>query len=559
MKNIKNYKTIDDYNIEKDMLVKPNVSLVDNDNSIHYNEDYFEITIESLSKFKLNIYFTKLDYDNNEPSYIFDGVQGSNTVSFNHKIYNIETTSIINSIIYPRGTCFTKVIVKGDIIYPLALFSFFANRNNIVLDFSKLNPTSIITLETMFYSYSRYSEQLPLDVTGLCTKLVTSLNNVFNTCIYLKHITGIGTWDTSCVKTFRNAFNTITSIDNLDDVNLLDTSNCESFAGTFKKFACSKNSINLSNLNTKKAATLNSMFNYSLLQSIYGAENWDVSSCTDFAYMCSYLDTTRVLNYINCSTWNMVNALNCTYMFYNYIGTVLDLSKWSLPKVTDLSGILMNASNLETIDVHNWNPINNKTLFLAFGRNGGTSVPVIMNTKSINISNWDNNELLIMAGTFQYLPLEDINISNFKTPKVTNMDYTFTKCINLKELDLSSMITRYVTTMNGMFKNCISLTKLNICNFDTTSLINNTDMFLNCNSIHEFILGRNFFNSVTITTYSFKDLINWTESLSIANLVDCIPQTTTAKTIVLSPNTSAMLTDSQRAIIVSKNWTISVA
>jgi surface protein len=50
--------------------------------------------------------------------------------------------------------------------------------------------------------------------------------------------------------------------------------------------------------------------------------------------------------------------------------------------------------------------------------------------------------------------LEELDVSNFDTSKVTNMRCMFYNCENLDELDLSDFSTRNVTDMHGMFLNC---------------------------------------------------------------------------------------------------------
>ena len=50
------------------------------------------------------------------------------------------------------------------------------------------------------------------------------------------------------------------------------------------------------------------------------------------------------------------------------------------------------------------------------------------------------------------------------------MDELFYNCISLQSLDLSNFITSNVTNMNKMFYNCNSLIKLNLSNFITSQV-----------------------------------------------------------------------------------------
>ena len=50
--------------------------------------------------------------------------------------------------------------------------------------------------------------------------------------------------------------------------------------------------------------------------------------------------------------------------------------------------------------------------------------------------------------------LEELNLANFNTNKVTSMEYIFIKCTSLKELNLTNFNTNNVIFMNYMFSGC---------------------------------------------------------------------------------------------------------
>ena len=50
--------------------------------------------------------------------------------------------------------------------------------------------------------------------------------------------------------------------------------------------------------------------------------------------------------------------------------------------------------------------------------------------------------------------LRELNLSNFNTNNVTDMECMFEKCSSLKELNLSNFNTNNVTQMIGMFFGC---------------------------------------------------------------------------------------------------------
>ena len=52
----------------------------------------------------------------------------------------------------------------------------------------------------------------------------------------------------------------------------------------------------------------------------------------------------------------------------------------------------------------------------------------------------------------------------------------FKECSSLKQLDLSNFKTNHVTNMNGMFMNCRNLKELNISNFFIFNSSNDVDI-----------------------------------------------------------------------------------
>ena len=56
----------------------------------------------------------------------------------------------------------------------------------------------------------------------------------------------------------------------------------------------------------------------------------------------------------------------------------------------------------------------------------------------------------------------------------------FEGCSSLTELNLSNFNTNNVTNMQSIFKECSSLTELNLSNFNTNNVTNMENMFEGC-------------------------------------------------------------------------------
>ena len=102
------------------------------------------------------------------------------------------------------------------------------------------------------------------------------------------------------------------------------------------------------------------------------------------------------------------------------------------------------------------------------------------NIRDIDLSNFDTSRVTDMNYMFWNMhSLTSLNLSNFNTSKVTNMSSMFYNMRNLTSLDLSNFDTSNVTNMKAMFHNSWSLTSLNLSNFDTSKVKYMESMFDN--------------------------------------------------------------------------------
>ena len=93
--------------------------------------------------------------------------------------------------------------------------------------------------------------------------------------------------------------------------------------------------------------------------------------------------------------------------------------------------------------------------------------------------------------------LTKVDLSNFDTSNVTNMEKMFYECSALTELDVSNFNTSNVTDMGYMFDGCRSLTELDVSNFDTSNVTNMNNMFYGCRTLTELDVSK--FNTSKIT------------------------------------------------------------
>ena len=101
-----------------------------------------------------------------------------------------------------------------------------------------------------------------------------------------------------------------------------------------------------------------------------------------------------------------------------------------------------------------------------------------------------------------------LNLSNFNTSLVANMDSMFYYCSSLTELDLSYFDTSTVIKMGGMFGECSSLISLNLSNFITSSITEMDYMFDGCTSLTFLDLSNFDTSSITTMDSIFSNCLN---------------------------------------------------
>ena len=93
--------------------------------------------------------------------------------------------------------------------------------------------------------------------------------------------------------------------------------------------------------------------------------------------------------------------------------------------------------------------------------------------------------------------LINIDLSNFNTQKVINMDSMFYRCKSLTNIDLSNFNTQIVNNMRSMFSGCESLINIDLSNFNTQNVNNMALMFCRCKSLTKIDLSN--FKTLNVT------------------------------------------------------------
>ena len=164
------------------------------------------------------------------------------------------------------------------------------------------------------------------------------------------------------------------------------------------------------------------------------------------------------------------------------------------------------------------------------------------NLTSLDLSNFDTSKVTNMQGMFEHMRnLTALNLSNFNTSKVTDMNSMFHDMFKLTSLDLSNFDTSKVTDMGAMFYEMRNLNTINLSNFDTSRVTNMGNMFSYMTGITTLDLS-NFDTSQVTNMYGmFSFMYNLTtlnlssfDTSQVTNMYGMFSSTSNLTTLNLS-------------------------
>ena len=227
----------------------------------------------------------------------------------------------------------------------------------------------------------------------------------------------------------------------------------------------------------------------------------DTSKVTDMSYMfynCSNLTSLDLSSFDTSNVTNMSNMFNiCTKLLS------IDVSNFNTSKVTDMSYMFSNCK-MTTIDVSNFNTSKVTNMKYMFN--------MCSNLTSLDLSNFNTSNVTDMSNMFyECTKLTTIDgLSEFVTNNLTNMSWMFYNCYRITALDLSSFDTSKVTDMSNMFDSCTNLTSLDLSSFNTSIVTNMKAIFYSCSKLTSLDLSNWNTGNVTNMSKMFQNCTNLT-------------------------------------------------
>ena len=314
------------------------------------------------------------------------------------------------------------------------------------IDFSSFDTENMISMNAMFYSCTKLET---LDLSSFATPKMVTMSNAFSNCENLKTIYVSSAFTTDKVTLDYWLFD---RCDNLPNFNPANTGKEMAHTGaggyltaataSWVRWDAPTGTLSFHRSGTKPAGD-------NIYELQYGnRQDWNAHAAEikKVIFKAGFRDETHT----TCSNW----FNGCTNLT-----SIEGIENLNTSKVTDMSGMFAQCSNLETLD----------------------------------LSHFNTEKVTTMAQMlYGCTKLHDLNISNFNTENVTNMYEMFNGCSSLNTLDLSHFNTRYVRTdgMNYMFNGCSSLSSLDVSNFTTDKNSMQLDgLFKGCSSLQTLDLS----------------------------------------------------------------------
>ncbi|MCA1343429.1 bacterial Ig-like domain-containing protein [Lactiplantibacillus pentosus] len=474
-------------------------------------------------------------YSPNNPDQTFDT---SNVTNMSHMFTRCDAlgnldvsgfmTSKVTNMSHMFEYCYatTLDVANFDTSQVTDMQAMFNNAVHVkTLDLSNFDTHLITNMDNMFTNCeSLTSLILP---THFVDQQVTSMKQMFTNCATLTSIDLVDDFDTRNVTNMDQLFSGCQKLTSLD-VSQLDTSHITNMADFFNDCESLTNIEGLTHLNTASVTTMANMFSNCRSLTALDLSNFETSRVTTMANMfnncaslpaldVSSLDTSQVVNMANmfagCAALSALdttplkttNVTNMSGMFKGDRALVsLDISKLGTGQVTTMSHMfedvfadqkVQSFTGLEKLDTSN---VTDMSYMFA-----GFFLPVAM---SLNLVNFDTRKVLNMQGMFKgYVNFKDNYLSYLQTGNVTDMSYMLSGLVNHTQftwsnnLDTHSVTTMaymfsdspdmetfvwkqqlsmdQVTDMQGMFANDIALVHVDFDQFDTSQVTDMTAMF----------------------------------------------------------------------------------
>ena len=395
------------------------------------------------------------------------------------------------------------------------------------LDLLGFNTANVTQMSSMF---NKCSSLRSLDLSSFNTRKVTQMKNMFEGCTNLESI-NLSSFDTENMTHMTAMFSSCTKLETLDLSSFATPkmvtmsnafSNCENLKTIYVSSAFTTDKVtldywlfdgcdnlpNFNSANTGKEMAHTGEGGY-LTAATASWVRWDAPTGTLSFHRSGTKpvgDNIYELQYGNRQDWNAHAAeikkvifkagfrdethTTCSNWFNGCtnLTSIEGIENLNTSKVTDMSGMFAQCSNLETLDLSHFNTEKVTTMAQMFY--GCTKL------HNLNISSFNTENVTNMYEMFYGCSsLNTLDLSHFNTRYVRKdgMNYMFNGCSSLSSLDVSNFTTdKNSMQLDGLFKGCSSLQTLDLSSFSTGGASSVTDMFDGCSALRTIYVSNLF-------------------------------------------------------------------
>ncbi len=341
--------------------------------------------------------------------------------------------------------------------------------------------------------FSALSKVVEMDLRGLDTSNVTTMNNMFYICNNLESL-NLSSFNTSKVTSMQTFLysNKLKSL----DLSSFDTSNVTNMNQMFG-YCENITKLDLSNFDTSNVTDMSQMFwQDAMLKAIIVSSDFKVDQVTESEDMftgCSSLkgckgttisENTENISYARIDNppdnpgyfsdvyYAQVSGMNSSDLKYDNLSSLITALTGNEAQNKNITITLLSKTKAEDIG----NPTTEGTIAYAIKNSTAASISLIVPAETYIKLNADSSSMFEMCTT-----LISADLTGFDTSEVTNMDTMFGGCENIQTIDISGFNTSKVTRMNGMFILCTELESIYVSSsFNMGYVTNDTAMFGSC-------------------------------------------------------------------------------
>ncbi|MEK3544883.1 BspA family leucine-rich repeat surface protein [Lactobacillus crispatus] len=370
------------------------------------------------------------------------------------------------------------------------------------LDLSNWKPLKVTNMAAMFKGCSGL-KSITLNW-GTNTQSVQNFSEMFSGDSSLTEVNGLSGWNVSNATDFRWMFTNDTSLTEINGLSGWDVSNATQLSNMFSGDSSLK-SMDLSNWKTSKVTDLSNLFNGDTALQTVNMSNMDLRNVNNFNFM--FIGATS-LSKIDFRNTRFLDSDKIQSYYFNSTNPIVELS--GAQKVPKFLFDMLKSSKAKTIDLRNTSLASNITdLSTAFYNDQAV--------EEIDMTGFDTSHITDMNHMFANCSaLTSLNLSwGGNTKNVKNFAWMFANDNNLQTIDgIGEWNVSNATDMNHMFSDDTALTNLDLSNWKPLKVTNMATMFKGCSGLKSITLN---WGTNTQSVQNFSEMFSGDSSLTEVN------------------------------------------